>query len=147
MSKIAATKIVFVALFFASTANADWSANIGWASDYYYRGIFQSSSSAAAGVDLERGGFYADSWTADVGNGLEVDGYFGYGCELGDFSYGIGFTGYYYTQDFACEYFESGYSASLAKVDLGLFLILAYDDLVGQSDETLVFSVSKSFDF
>lgn len=147
MSKIAATKFVFVALFFASTANADWSANIGWASDYYFRDIFQSSSSTSAGIDYESGGFCAGSWTADVGNGLEVDGYFGYGGELGDFSYGIGFIGYYYTQDFACKYFESGYSASLAKVDLGLFLILAYDDLVGQSDETLVFSVSKSFDF
>jgi len=128
---VATTRFVFVTLFFAGTANAEWSANIGCASDYYDRVIFQANSSAATSVGFERCRFYAGSWTADVGNGLEVDGYFGYGGELGDFSYGIGFIGYYYTQDFACKYFESGYSASLAKVDLGLFLILAYDDLVG----------------
>ena len=205
MSKIAGTRFVFAAIFFASTANAEWSANIGWASDYYYRGIFQASSSAAVGVDIERGGFYAGTWTADVGNGLEVDGYFGYGGELGDFSYGIGFTGYYYTQDFDDtyeeinlsagygiatvdvalgrydnfgngvqdytfysltlkkngfygkyagfaqdfdgDYFEFGYAATLAEVDLGLSAIFSSDELIGQSDESLIFTVAKSFDF
>ena len=97
MNKVSRASIALVALFFASMANADWSANIGWASDYHYRGIFQSSSSAFAGIDYESGGFYAGSWTADVGDSLEVDGYFGYGGTLGDLSYGIGFTGYYYT--------------------------------------------------
>ncbi len=205
MNKISGARFVFAALFLASTANADWSANIGWASDYYYRGIFQASSSASAGIDYESGGFYAGSWTADVGDGLEVDGYFGYGGALGDLSYGIGFTGYYYTQDFDdtyeeinlsagygiatvdvalgrydnfgngeqnytfysltlekqgfCgkyagfardfdgDYFEFGYAASLAEVDLGLSVIFASDELVGQSDESLFFTVGKSFDF
>jgi uncharacterized protein (TIGR02001 family) len=186
-----------------STANADWSANIAWASDYYYRGIFQASSSASAGIDYDRSGFYAGTWAADVGDGLEVDGYFGYGGTLGDVSYGIGFTGYYYTQDFddtyeeinlgagygiatidfafgrydnfgsgrqdytyyaltlvkngfhgkyagftrdfAGEYFEFGYAASLAEFDVGLSVIFANDELVGESDESLVFSVSKLF--
>jgi len=205
MSKKAAAGFIFVVLVFASTAKAEWSANIGWASDYYYRGIFQASSSAAAGIDFERGGFYAGSWTADVGDGLEVDAYFGYGGELGHFSYAIGFTGYYYTQDFDDtyeeinlragysiatidialgrydnfgngqqdytyysltlekngfygkyagftrdfdgDYLEFGYTATLAEVGLGLAVIFASDELIGQSDESLVFTVTKSFDF
>ncbi len=65
-------------------ANADWSANLGFASEYYYRGIFQESTSANGGIDYEKGGFYAGTWTADVGDGLEVDGYFGYGFDLGE---------------------------------------------------------------
>ncbi len=122
MNKISGASFAFVALFFASTANADWSANIGWASDYYYRGIFQASSSASAGIDYESGGFYAGTWTADVGDGLEVDGYFGYGGAIGDLSYGIGLTGYYYTQDFDDTYEEINLSAGygIATVDVAL---------------------------
>ena len=54
-------------------AHADVSYNVGFASEYYYRGFFQKSSSASAGIDFEEGGFYAGAWTADVGEGLEVD--------------------------------------------------------------------------
>ena len=154
-------------------------------------------------------GYYSQqqgNWNEDdYGNHLEVDGYFGYGGMIGKVSYNIGFTGYYYTQDFddtyeeinlragygiasvdvaigrydnfggaeqdytyyaltlekegfygkhagftqdfGGEYFEFSYSTSLAEVDLGLAVILANDELVGQADESLIFSVSKSFDF
>jgi len=54
-------------------ANADWSANLGFASEYYYRGIFQESTSANAGIDFKNNGFFAGSWAADVGDGLEID--------------------------------------------------------------------------
>ena len=68
---------------FAGTqaAAAEVSYNIGFASEYYYRGILQKESSASAGVDLETNGFYAGAWTADVGDGLEVDLYGGYGLD------------------------------------------------------------------
>jgi len=60
-----------------------------------------------------------------------------------------GFYGKYagFAQDFAGEYVELGSSTSLAAVDLGLSVILANDDLIGQPDESLVFSINKSFDF
>ena len=48
---------------------ADISANIGWNSQYIFRGIFQSKSSAMGGVDLEAGGFYLGAWGADVDDG------------------------------------------------------------------------------
>jgi hypothetical protein len=198
-------RLIFMALLASGTANAEWQGNIGWASDYYYRGIFQASSSASGGLGYSKGGFYAGTWLADVGDGLEIDGFFGFASEIGEISYGVGFTGYYYTEefddtyeeinlhagygiasidvalgryenfdagrqdytyysltlekegfygkyagfarDFAGEYLEFGYSTSLVEVDLGLALIIANDELVGDSRESLVFSIGKTFDF
>jgi uncharacterized protein (TIGR02001 family) len=188
----------------SGAAHADFSASLGFASEYYYRGIFQESTSANAGIDYEQGGFYAGTWAADVGDGLEVDGYFGYGGDVGDFSYSVGFTGYYYTgdfddtyqeinlgagyglvsidvavgeydnfdgptldytyyaltlekngffgtfagfmQDFEGEYLELGYGTTVAEIDLGLSLIFSNEDLVGEDDEAVVFTVGKAFD-
>lgn len=185
-------------------ANADWSANLGFASEYYYRGIFQESTSANGGIDFATGGFFAGTWAADVGDGLEVDGYFGYGFVLGEVDLSVGYTGYFYTgdfddtyqeinlgaglglltldvaigkyenfdgptqdytfysltleksgfygkfggfsQDFEGEYFELGYTTSISDVDVGLNLIFSNDALVGEADEAIVFTLSKSFD-
>ena len=208
------TAFVATALLASSIANAQWSANIGFASDYYFRGIFQSQSSASGGIDYNHeNGFYAGVWAADVedeyqlgGGGMEVDGYLGYSGTVGDFSYGIGFTGYYYTQDFDDtyqeinlsggygiatidvaigeydnfdgptqdytyysltvekagfygkyagfsqdadgEYFEVGYGATVADIDLGVYIVFNDEDLsgTGDDDDSLVFTIGKSFD-
>lgn len=198
--------LIFALLLTCTTASqAQWSGNLGWASDYIFRGIFQSDSSASGGVDFEQNGFYVGTWAADVDDGLEIDGYFGYGGEYGAFSYSAGFTGYFYTgnfddtyrelnlsggvgpftadvaigeyenftgptqdytyfsitgekngfygkfasfsQDFDGSYFEFGYGTTISDLDLGISITLADDDLVGQNDESLVFSIGKSFDF
>ncbi|MCY4295865.1 MAG: TorF family putative porin [Gammaproteobacteria bacterium] len=90
-----------------ATMAQEVSYNIGFASEYYYRGLLQKESSGSAGIDFTSGGFYAGGWTADVGDGLEVDGYFGYGIETDEgFSASIGFTGYYYTGEFDDTYEE-----------------------------------------
>jgi len=99
-------------------ANADWSANLGFASEYYYRGIFQESTSANGGIDFDNGGFYVGTWAADVGDGLEVDGYFGYGFNLGEVDLTVGFTGYYYTGDFDDTYQELNFGAGLGLLTL-----------------------------
>jgi len=106
----------------STTAIADVSGNIGFVSDYYFRGVQQAEASASAGVDFEHeSGIYAGVWGADVGGhsgasqGIEYDLYFGYGGEISGFSYGLGYTGYYYTGDFDTEYTEvnltAGYGA------------------------------------
>jgi len=188
----------------ASTAQADFSANLGYASEYHYRGILQKNSSASGGLDYEQGGFYVGTWAADVGDGLEVDGYFGYGTDVGDVSLSVGFTGYYYTgdfddtyqeinlgagfglvsldvaigeydnftgptldytyyalsiekdgfsatlgsfaQDFDGDYLQLGYDTTISEIDLGVALIFANDDLVGDKEESLIFTIGKSFD-
>jgi len=95
------------ALMTASVASAEVSYNIGYASEYYYRGINQKNSSASVGADFEEGGFYAGTWAADVGDGAEIDGYFGYGIETEQgISVSLGFTGYYYTGEFDDTYEE-----------------------------------------
>lgn len=207
-------KLSFVAglLLASSIANAGWSGNIGWASDYYFRGILQSPTSPSGGLDYESdSGFYAGTWAADVYDGLEVDGYFGYAGEIEDFSYGIGYTGYFYTGDFDetyqeinlsagfgivtldvaigeydgdfdsdtpgdqdaytyysltveqngfygkvagfaqdadGSYFEAGYGTTLADFDVGLSLLIADEDLsiTGDTNESLIFTIGKSFD-
>ncbi|MDZ7783677.1 MAG: TorF family putative porin [Halioglobus sp.] len=90
----------------AAPATADLSANIGFASEYYFRGLLQNDSSASAGLDFESNGFYVGTWAADVGDGLEVDLYGGYGIEVEGFSFSVGGTGYYYTGDFDDTYQE-----------------------------------------
>ena len=101
-------------------AAADVSYNIGFASEYYFRGILQKESSASAGVDIESNGFYAGAWTADVGDGLEVDLYGGYGFETESGLTGsIGFTGYYYTGDFDDTYEEINLGLGYGMFSLG----------------------------
>ena len=113
MTKTAAVAALLVA---STPASAEFSANVGYMSDYYFRGVFQKSSSANGGLDFEKNGFYAGTWAADVGDGLEVDGYLGYSGELGDFTYGVGFTGYYYTGDFDDTYEEINLSVAYSFV-------------------------------
>jgi hypothetical protein len=218
MKTLLRTGLLGTLLTLSAVAQADWSANLGYASEYHYRGILQKTSSASGGVDFETGGFYAGTWAADVGDGLEVDGYFGYGADVGAVSLGIGYTGYFYTgdfdetyqeinlsagvgiftldvavgeydsppgdaicnpttggsckpsksdytyysltaekngfygkyggfsQDFEGEYFELGYGTTIAEIDLGVSVIFANDDLVGDADESLIFTIGKSFD-
>lgn len=84
----------------SGSAMAELSANAGYVSDYIFRGYYQEESSPSAGIDYEDdSGFYIGTWAADVGDGLETDFYFGYGGGNDDFSWSVGFTGYYYTED------------------------------------------------
>ena len=191
----------------SSMANAEGtlSANIGVVSEYHFRGVLQEDFVASAGLDYENSGFYAGTWAADVKDGLEVDGYFGYGITRGDFTASLGFTGYYYTGDFDDtyeeinlnlgyaglsfeysvgnyenfggpeldydftaltyeqqgfygtygtfggdsdgDYFEFGYGMVISGIDFGAALIVADDRLAGGSDdESLIFSIGKTFD-
>jgi uncharacterized protein (TIGR02001 family) len=87
------------------------SANAGWTSDYYFRGIFQKGSSASAGMDVEGQYFYAGTWAAGVGDGNEVDAYGGASWASGDFSASVGGTGYFYTGEFDRKYLEGNFNA------------------------------------
>lgn len=97
--KVIATTALLTTAAIPAVTLAEGSANIGWASDYIFRGFYQEDSSASAGVDYETSGFYIGTWWADVGDGLEQDLYFGYGGGNDDFGWSIGFTGYYYTEN------------------------------------------------
>ena len=105
--------VFLLAVLYQPIATAqEWSANLGYNSEYIYRGIPQKSSSAFGGVDFEAGGFSAGAWTADVGDGLEVDLYGAYGIEVGDFGFSVGGTWYTYTGGFDDDYLEANFGAS-----------------------------------
>jgi hypothetical protein len=115
---------------------AETTANVGWVSEYIFRGVYQEDSSAFAGIDYAHdSGFYLGTWGADVGTGLETDLYFGYaGGE--DFTYKIGYTGYYYTDDFDDTYNE---------INLGIgYGIFALDVAIGEWDG---FGTSVDYNF
>ncbi len=194
-----------LAIILSTGAQADLSGNLGWASEYIFRGVSQSDSSAFVGLDFEQSGFYAGTWAADVDQGAEVDFYFGYGGELAEvISYRVGATGYFYTDgfddtykeinfnmeyrflsvgvnfgqyenfagptqdyslyslranhkglyalvgsfdgDFDGEYYEAGYGLEVEGLELSVSVIHGASTLLGDSDNSIVFSIGKSLD-
>lgn len=131
----------FVLILAAPAALADISGNIGWQSHYIFRGVPQSESSAQGGLDFEQGGFYLGTWAADVGDGAEVDLYTGYGWTVNDFSFGIGTTGYFYTDDFDDTYKELNLSAGYAGVSLDV-AAGRYDNFAGPTQDYRFVSAS-----
>jgi len=124
---IAATCLALSLAAISSPAMAvDLSANIGYNSQYIYRGIPQKNSSAFGGLDLAANGFYLGTWGADVGDGIEIDYYGGYGFNVGDFNFGVGGTLYTYTGDFDDTYKEINLSAG--------WKFLTFDAAIGKYD-------------
>lgn len=134
-------------------AFADVSANAGVVSQYYYRGVQQTTgASANGGVDYEdASGFYAGTWLADVGghnvtapatgaDGTEIDLYFGYGGEMEDIGYSIGYTLYLYTGAFDTEYGEVNLGASYG--DFGLDVAVGTHEGGAVDDDYSFISVS-----
>ncbi|MDG2159363.1 MAG: TorF family putative porin [Gammaproteobacteria bacterium] len=80
--------------------------NVGYMSDYWYRGVYQSTSAVSFGADYENGGIYIGTWWADVDTGLEHDYYAGYGFNAMGADLYVGLTGYYYTDNFDSDYEE-----------------------------------------
>ena len=88
--------------------------NIGFMSEYWYRGVYQSDSAVSFGADYEAGSFYAGTWWADVDDGVEYDIYAGFTFEMMGMPMYFGATGYYYSDNFDGDYEELN-----AGVDMG----------------------------
>lgn len=123
---LGATVAIAMGVTAQTTQATDFSANIGFASEHIYRGIPQSSASASAGLDLNAGDFYLGTWGADVGDGIEIDYYAGYGFDVGDFSLSVGGTLYTYTEDFDNTYLEANFGVG--------WKFLSFDAAVGEYD-------------
>jgi len=92
--------------------------NVGYMSDYWYRGVFQSESAVSFGADYENGGFYLGTWWADVDTGLEHDYYAGYGFSAMGADLYFGATGYYYTDNFDSDYEEINMGIAMGPVSV-----------------------------
>jgi uncharacterized protein (TIGR02001 family) len=121
-------RIVCAAAALAAMASgntlAETTANIGYMSDYIFRGAYQSESTAFGGLDVEGdSGAYFGVWGANVNQGLEYDIYAGYAGGGENFQWYAGVTGYYYTDEFDDSYEE---------VNLGFtYGFLTFDYAVG----------------
>ncbi len=116
---VVALVAVVVTPLVGSAQEAEWSANAGWVSQYYYRGLLQKNSSASAGLDVAVSDFSAGTWAADVGDGAEVDLYASYGMAINDdFSVSVGGTGYFYTGQFDDTYLEVNLGVGYGPVSL-----------------------------
>ena len=110
-----------------ATSMADMSANVGWVSEYIFRGIYQDdSSSAYAGIDYTAGAVLPrhlgcrrrprsrDGSSTSVLRAAR------------DFTYKVGYTGYFYTDDFDDTYQE---------INLGIgYGMFALDVAIGEWD-------------
>ncbi|OUR61748.1 hypothetical protein A9Q74_07475 [Colwellia sp. 39_35_sub15_T18] len=138
------TSLLASSVFISTQASAveGLSANAAVVSQYFFRGIAQTTTAtASAGVDYENGNFSVGTWVADVQDGLEIDLYGSYGNELDNgFGYSVGFTSYQYTGDFDSAYNEVNLGASYS------FFSLSYN--VGEHDEDAALGIVEAdYDF
>jgi len=106
-----------------ATSFAATTGNIGFVTDYIFRGILQAPSSAYAGADWsgDKGG-YVGTWWADVNQGTETDIYAGWMGGSDNVKFKIGYTGYRYFDKFDGAYDELnlGLYAGIFSVDIAL---------------------------
>jgi uncharacterized protein (TIGR02001 family) len=119
--------MLFTLYYTLNSCALEVTSNLGFASEYYYRGVYQSESSANAGLDFSHDQLSGGIWTADVGDGLEWDVFAHYQFNLsGDLAATVGFTHYDYTGEFDKTYKE---------INLGLkFHFISFEYAKGQWD-------------
>lgn len=132
---IGACVLVAAACLQPALAAVELTANGGAVTQYIFRGVPQTDGKAAAqgGADVAASGFYAGTWISQVDVGLEYDLYAGYGFDVQDFNFGIGGTGYFYTDDFDEDYIELNLSAGWKFVTLD-YALGEYDSSPVKSD-------------
>ena len=103
--------------------------NIGYMSEYWYRGYYQAESSVSFGADAEMGNFYVGTWWADVDDGVEYDLYAGYNFALMGIPMYAGVTGYYYSDQFDGDYQEYNIGADMGFMSIDAAIDGSYDQL------------------
>lgn len=101
--KLSKTLVASGLIAAAGVAQAELSANLGVASNYYFRGVTQTDDAAAisGSVDYSHdSGFYLGTWMSNVDFGgkedMEVDFYGGFGGDIGDSGLGYDLSLLYY---------------------------------------------------
>ena len=102
----------------AAAQEAEVTANAGYVSQYFYRGILQKTSSASAGLDVVFGPASVGTWLADVGDGTEIDLFGSVGADVEGLSVSAGGTAYLYTGEFDDTYLEANLGAGYGPLSL-----------------------------
>ena len=143
MKKIgmATIALVLLASLRADAQEAEVSANAGWVSEYFYRGIPQKTSSASAGLDVGLGALSLGTWLADVGDGAEIDLYGSVGADVEGVSLSVGGTAYLYTGQFDDTYLEANLGAGYGPLSVE-FSIGQYENFGADSLDYWFFGVT-----
>ncbi len=125
-------------------ANAEMSliGNIGFTSNYIFRGVTQTGDDAAisGGIDYARkSGFYAGTWVSSTNSGAggyEHDIYAGYGFKAGPLDMDAGYITYrYQVGNATADYDEIYVNAAIDKFTAGA--ALTFDTEAGGQDDNL----------
>ena len=155
LSLVMATLMSVSVFSHAGEAVAEESAvsyNLGYMSEYWYRGVYQSESAVSFGADIESGSFYAGTWWADVDSGVEYDVYAGFTFELMGLPMYLGATGYYYSDNFDGDYEEMNTGVDLGFASIDYAFAGTYEPLTGADQDYEHFTITAplpmtSFDF
>lgn len=144
LTKLSAA-VLAAGMMFSAAAQAEGEAfttagSLAITSDYLYRGVSQSSNTAAIQGSMtlnHSSGFYATVWGSSIAfsQGLELDPAIGYTGSAGDVTYDVGVLRYGYPGDSDINPFTEVYgSVSMSGAKLGL----AYsDDFFGETGESI----------
>ena len=108
--------------------------NIGFMSEYWYRGVYQSDSAVSFGADYEAGSFCAGTWWADVDDGVGYDVYAGFTFEMMGMPMYLGATGYYYSDNFDGDYEEMNAGIDMGFMALDVAFAGTYEPTTGDQD-------------
>lgn len=107
--------------------------NIGYMSEYWYRGVYQAESSVSFGADMEVGNYYIGTWWADVDQGVEYDIYAGYNFELMGIPMYAGYTGYFYSDNYDGDYQELNIGGDFGFMSVDAAVNGVYDSVTNGS--------------
>jgi len=132
---------------FSATSHAveGLSANAAVTNNYIWRGVTQTDDQAAVsgGIDFNaKSGFYAGAWVSNVKYGTansELDLYVGYGFEVGEFTFDVGFLNYGYPAGDDLDFSEVYGSVNWEFLTVG-YNVLADSDAGGDfGDDDYIF--------
>ncbi|MEZ5436504.1 MAG: TorF family putative porin, partial [Pseudomonadales bacterium] len=132
-------------------AGFEGSANIGFVSNYMWRGFSQTRNGVAVqgGVDITHSsGLYAGTWISNVDFKLapkahtEHDIYLGYGFDVGDFAFDLKYTKYMYDNANALDFTETHAQVSYDAGGLGSFALG-----VDYSDDTPIINTDSAIHY
>jgi uncharacterized protein (TIGR02001 family) len=139
MNTFSKTLVATALMGATAAAHAELTFNVAAASNYYFRGVSQTTDDAAVSGGVDWGhdsGFYIGTWMSNVEfASAEVDVYAGYGGDITeDWSYDVSALWYHYPDGGNIDYAEAAGSLSWRWITAGI----AYT-FWGETDETTAF--------
>lgn len=125
-----ALALAFAIVGSSTAVQAEITGNIGFTSNYLWRGVTQTSDDAAVqgGIDYSNAsGLYAGVWASNITGGEEIDVYGGFAGEAGDVSYDVGLIQYIYPSATGGDFLEAYGILGFGPAEAGVYYTLDKD--------------------